>query len=66
MLSQDINGGQEPRAVLDDLKALDDLLSRLGTLLSAKDTSGEKRHQAVAVMNLALDCWSAAGHGGKV
>jgi two-component system sensor histidine kinase ChiS len=60
-------GGEKGRtAVLEDLKALDELLRRLGTWLTANDKSGERRRQAVAVMRLALDCWTAAGHGGKV
>lgn len=66
VVSLDINGKQEPQAVLDDLKALDELLLRLGKSLTANDRSEERRRQAVAVMDLALDCWSAAGHGGKV
>ena len=64
--SLDINSGQEPQTMLDDLKALDDLLLRLGKCLTPKDASEARRFLAVEVMGLALDCWSASGHGGKV
>ncbi len=64
--SLDINDRQESQFVLDDLKALDDLLMRLGKCLTTNDPLEERRLLAVTVMELALDCWSAAGHGGKV
>jgi len=57
---------QGREGVLRDLKALDELLQGLGRWLTMHDTSGERRRAAVTVMRLALDCWAAAGKGGKV
>ncbi|MFW5837535.1 MAG: PAS domain S-box protein, partial [Desulfovibrionaceae bacterium] len=53
------------KAVLDDIKALDSLLHRLGRRAPEKTEDGEKRRLAVTVMNLAVDCWSAATGGSK-
>lgn len=44
--------------VLEDLKALDGLLQRLGDRLSRGDRTEAKRELAVSVMNLAVECWS--------
>jgi len=55
--SGDLQGQQE---IMDDLKALDDLLEHLGKRGATTEKTSDKRQAAVEVMQLAVNYWEAA------
>jgi len=65
LLSLESTPEENRRDVLDDLKALDGLLQRMGDRLFRRDAAETKREMAVRVMNLALECWYASTETSK-
>lgn len=51
--------------VREDIKALDGLLSRIGSNLQPGSDTRDRRALAANVMNLAVECWTAATHATK-
>ncbi|MHC1711610.1 MAG: response regulator [Solidesulfovibrio sp.] len=66
MLSLESGNLTGQQTVLEDLKALDTLLEHLGSLLTIHEQGGDRRPQAVRVMNLAVACWAACTNTTKV
>jgi two-component system sensor histidine kinase ChiS len=66
MLSLESGNLSEQQTVIENLKALDTLLEHLGSLLTIHEQGGDRRPQAVRVMNLAVACWAACTNTTKV
>ena len=65
MLTLESGSDDDRQRVLEDIKALDGLLSRIGANLRRGPDTADRRALAVTVMNLAVECWETATHTTK-